>query len=50
MNEAAEIRADRLASEIVRRFLAEEAVGRPSLHNIAREVLIEDFATEEGTP
>lgn len=49
MTDSAEIRADRLASEIVRRCLAEEALGKPSLHNIAREVLIEDLIANQPT-
>lgn len=43
---APDIRADRLASEMVRRVKWQKALGRPSFYNIAREVLIEEFAKE----
>lgn len=41
------IRADRLASEMVKRVKYQLALGRPSFYNIAREVLIEEFAAEQ---
>lgn len=45
---APDIRADRLASEMVKRVKGQRALGRPSFYNIAREVLIEEFAAEHN--
>lgn len=42
------VRADRLASEMARRVESQQALGRPSFYNIAREVLIEEFAAEHN--
>jgi hypothetical protein len=44
--EEPDMRAHRLAAEIGRRLSAGQALGKPNLYNIAREVLIEDFAPE----
>lgn len=43
-----DIRAHRLASEIASRLAKGKALGTPSAYNITREVLIEEFAKEEG--
>jgi hypothetical protein len=43
VTERPDVRAHRLAEEAVRRFQAGKSLGAPSLYNIVREVLIEDF-------
>lgn len=40
--------AHRLASEMVARIKDGRALGTPSFYNIAREVLIEEFASDES--
>lgn len=44
-SEAPDIRANRLASEMMKRVKGQRALGTPSFYNIAREVLIEEFAS-----
>jgi hypothetical protein len=46
--QAQEIVAHRLAEEIVRRWQGGEALGTPSLYNVAREVLVEAFMDDRG--
>lgn len=41
--QAAELRAHTLAEEIAHRVLTQQSLGRPSIYNIAREVLAEHF-------
>lgn len=45
--EAPDMRAHRLASEMATRLKWQRALGTPSFYNIAREVMIEEFALQQ---
>ena len=42
------VRAHRLSTEVVRRWTSGKVLGTPSLYNVVREVLVEEF--DRSTP
>lgn len=42
------MRAHRLSTEVVRRWTSGKTLGTPSLYNVVREVLVEEFDTVNG--